>query len=152
MKLELLMTFHAELKPPVEIGNGPYGTRTIFEVTGGTFEGPRLKGTIPTCGGDWILIDAEGVGRLDVRATLETDDGARIYMQYPGVIEMNEEVINVLVEGKGEMQYGDTYFMTQPRFETGDERYSWLNRTMAVAEGRVIPNAVEYQVYALVNG
>ncbi len=152
MKIELLMTFHAELKPPVEIGNGPYGTRTIFEVTGGTFDGPRLKGSNPTCGGDWILIDAEGVGRLDVRATLETDDGARIYMQYPGVIEMNEEVINVLVEGKGEMQFGDTYFMTQPRFETGDERYIWLNRTMAVAEGRVIPNAVEYQVYALVNG
>ncbi len=50
------------------------------------------------------------------------------------------------------LQYGDTYFMTQPRFETGDPRYQWINRIVAVAEGRVLPNAVEYHVYQLVNG
>ena len=77
MKLKPLMTLHADLKEPVEIGTGPYGTRNIFEVTGGTFEGSRLRGTILPGGGDWLLIDAEGIGRLDVRATLETDDGAR---------------------------------------------------------------------------
>jgi hypothetical protein len=64
---------------------------------------------------------------------------------------MNEKVLGAL--GKGEAtDYGDTYFMTQPRFETGDPRYAWLNRVVAVAEGRVLPNAVEYRVYELVNG
>lgn len=151
MKLEPLLTFHFDLKPGVEIGNGPLGTRTIFDVTGGHAEGPCVRGTILPSGGDWILFDDKGAGRLDVRATLETDDGARIYVQYYGVLEMNEKVLAALGSGS-ETSFGDTYFMTQPRFETGDERYDWLNRVVAVGEGRVLPNAVEYRVFQLVNG
>ncbi len=150
MKLEPLMTFRAELRPPVDVGSTPHGRRMIFEVIGGSFEGPRLRGKALTGGGDWMLLDAEGVGRLDVRGTLETDDGAMIYVQYYGVIVMNEKVQAALAAG-GETGFGDTYFMTQPRFETGDERYAWLNKIVAVAEGRVLPNAVEYRVFACVN-
>ena len=151
MKLVHLLTYRADLKPPVEVGKGPFGTRSIFDVTGGSAEGPRLRGKLLASGGDWLLLDEGGIGRLDVRGTLETDDGAHIYVQYFGVLEMNEKVLGAL--GKGEAtDYGDTYFMTQPRFETGDPRYAWLNRVVAVAEGRVLPNAVEYRVYELVNG
>jgi hypothetical protein len=82
MKLEPLMTFHADLKQPLEVEAGPYGRRIIFDVTGETFEGPRLRGTILASGGDWLLADAEGVGHLDVRATLKTQDGVHIYVQY----------------------------------------------------------------------
>ena len=57
MKLEFLMTYRAELKAPVEVGDAGYGRRVIFEVTGGSFEGPRLRGTIGTGGGDWALQD-----------------------------------------------------------------------------------------------
>jgi hypothetical protein len=148
MKLKPLMTYRATLKDPVEIGAGPQGTRNIYDVTGGEFEGPRLRGRILPSGGDWILVDSEGVGRLDVRATFETEDGARIYVQYYGVVEINEKVAAALERGE-ETQYGDAYFMTQPRFETGDEKFSWLNRVMAVAEGRVLPSAVEYRVFEL---
>ncbi len=151
MKLEPLMTVRADLKPPVDIGTGPYGTRLVFDVTGGHFEGARLRGTILPSGGDWLLLDAEGAGHLDVRITLETEDGARIFVQYYGVIVMNEHVNRALTQG-GATAYGDTYFMTQPRYETGDARYKWLNRVMAVAEGRVVSSAVEYQVFELVHG
>ncbi len=151
MKLEPLMTLHADLKTPVDVGKGPRGVRTIFDVAGGSFEGTRLRGKVLPSGGDWLLIDEEGVGRLDVRATLETEDGARIYVQYHGVIVMNEKV-GAAMAGSGETEYGDTYFMTQPRFETGDSRYAWLNRVVAVAEGRVLPSAVAYRIYELVNG
>ncbi len=146
MKLEFLMSYHVDLKPPVEVGTGPFGTRLIFDVSAGTAEGPRLKGNFLASGGDWLLVDAEGVGRLDVRGTLETHDGAKIYIYYHGVLEMNEQVTQALASG-GSTDYGDTYFITQPRFETGDPRYQWLNRVMAVAEGRLLPNAVEYRVY-----
>ncbi len=145
-KLEYLMTFRADLKPPVDVGGGPSGSRQIYDVTGGSFEGPRLKGSVLASGGDWLLMGSDGVGRLDVRATLETDDGARIYVQYYGVLVMNEAVGKALSEG-GETQYGDTYFMTQPRFETGDPNYAWLNSVVAVAEGRALSSAVEYRVY-----
>jgi hypothetical protein len=150
MKLEPIMTYRAELAPPQVVGKTPFGTRQIFEVTGGTFEGPDLKGEILTCGGDWLLTDDEGIGRLDVRATFLTDDGAHIYMQYHGVLELNETANKALAEGGG-TDYADQYFMTQPRFETGDERYLWLNRTVAVAQGRLRPGAVEYEVFACRN-
>lgn len=151
MKLEPLMTLHADIRSPAEIGTGPYGTRIIADVTGGNFEGARLRGTILPSGGDWVLIDAEGVGHVDVRITLKTDDGAHIYVQYYGVMVVNELVNNALTQD-GTTQYGDTYFMTQPRYETGDARYKWLNRVMAVAEGRLASSAVEYRVFELVNG
>jgi len=151
MKLVHLLTYRADLKPPVEVGKGPFGTRSIFDVTGGRAEGPRLRGKLLASGGDWLLLHEDGIGRLDVRGTLETDDGAHIYVQYFGVIEMNEKVLDALAKGEA-TEFGDAYFMTQPRFETGDPRYAWLNRVVAVAEGRVLPNAVEYRVYELVNG
>ena len=91
------------------------------------------------------------MGHLDVRITLETDDGARIFVQYYGVIVMTEAVNKALAPG-GSIAYGDTYFMTQPRCETGDARYKWLNRVIAVAEGRVVSGNVEYQVFEVVNG
>jgi hypothetical protein len=150
MKLEHLVTYRADLKPPVAVGKGPLGTRTIFDVTGGTAEGPRLRGKLLASGGDWLLVDEGGVGRLDVRGTLETDDGAHIYVHYHGVLEMNEKALGALEKGEA-TDYGDMYFMTQPRFETGDPRYAWLNSTVAVSQGRVLPNAVEYRVYEVVN-
>jgi hypothetical protein len=91
-KLEYLMSYRADLKPPVEIGAVPSGNRRIFDVTGGTFEGPRMKGRLLASGGDWLLIGNDGVGRLDVRGTLETDDGARIYVQYHGVMVLDEKI------------------------------------------------------------
>ena len=99
MKLEPLMTYYATLLPSVPVGAGPYGQRAIFEVTGGAFEGPRLRGTLRTGGGDWILVDAQGVGHLDVRATFETDDGALIYVQYFGSVVLTEALSDAL-QGK----------------------------------------------------
>lgn len=151
MKLEYLLSMHADLKPPVNLGAGPAGTRAIYDVTGGTFEGPRLKGTFLPSGGDWLLTGNDGVGRLDVRATLLTDDGAMIYAQYFGVVVLNEAAGQKLARGEG-TDYGDVYFMTQPRLETGDPRYAWVNSVVAVGEGRVVPGGVEYRVFHAVNG
>ncbi len=151
MKLEPLMEYHADLEEGVAVGNAPQGQRLIVDVTGGSFQGPRLRGRILPSGGDWLLVGPDGFGRLDVRVTFRTDDGASIYVQYHGLLEMTEAVQTALQSG-GSTEYGDGYFMTQPRFETGDPRYAWLNRVVAVAEGRVRPRAVEYRVFQLVNG
>jgi feruloyl esterase len=150
MKLDYLMTYHADLKPPVAVGQGPLGLRQIYDVAGGTFEGPRLRGTILPSGADWLLVGSDGIGRLDVRGTFVTDDGALIYMQYFGVLDF-APVAAKLASG-AEIDFGETYFMTAPRFETGDERYAWLNRIAAVGEGRGGTGWVEYRVYQLVNG
>ena len=141
--------YHAMLKPPVEIG-GPSGTRMFFEVTGeGRVEGERLKARVLTGGGDWLRVGADGVGRLDVRAQMQTDDGAVVYVHYDGILELNETVQQALATG-GETQFADQYFRSTPRFQTGDERYAWLNQSVFVAEGRTYPGfGVEYRVYRI---
>jgi hypothetical protein len=140
-------TFTADLKA-VPIGQGPFGDRSIFEVTGGKATGERLSGTIGG-GADWILAGPDGFGRLDVRTTLYTDDGASIYVQYFGVIEYTEAALEANA-GTRSSGYDDHYFRTAPRLETGDERYAWVNRTLFIAEGRLHPGpVVEYRVHRL---
>jgi hypothetical protein len=146
MNLEYELTYNATLKDPVAVGAGPYGTRLVYEVTGGGVDGKRLKGKVLTGGADWLLVGPDGWGRLDVRAQFLTDDGAAIYAVYYGVLEMNEKVQGAITAASS-TEYGDQYFRTNPRFETGDPRYGWLNHTVFVAEGRIVPHAVEYKVY-----
>lgn len=145
--LEYEFTYRAQLKPPVAIGPGPYGTRMFFEIAGGTVEGERIKGTIGTGGGDWALVDEKGIAHLDVRGQFLTGDGAVIFIAYYGVLEMNEKVQQVM-GGAGDGDFGDSYFRTAPRLETGDERYKWVNDLVFVSEGRALSGpAVEYRTY-----
>ena len=67
MELVHEMTYHAMLKPPMPVGDGPFGNRMFFEVTGGEVKGDRIRGTFVGGGGDWILVGPDGIGRLDVR-------------------------------------------------------------------------------------
>lgn len=152
MKLEFLMEYSAKLRPGGEpIGNGPLGTRHVAVVEGGEFEGPRLRGKLLASGGDWLLRDERGVTRLDVRATFATDDGAHIYVQYFGISQPPLQSAEQKPGERRATEYGDRYFMTTPRFETGDERYAWINDLVCVGEGRSTEDGVAYRVYAVVN-
>ncbi len=147
MELIHEMTYRAMLAPPLTIGAGPFGTRMVIDVTGGEVEGPRIRGTFVGAGADWLILGADGFGRVDVRGQIATDDGAFIYAQYEGVLEMNEKVLAAMAAAEG-TDFSDQYFRTTPRFETGDERYAWLNQSVFVAEGRLYPGpGVEYRVY-----
>jgi hypothetical protein len=140
------MTYHAMLRPPMAVG-GPFGTRMIFEVISGVLEGPRMRGKFVGAGADWLLVGPDGFGRLDVRAQIETEDGALVYLQYQGVLHMNEKVQAAINSGTG-TEFNDQYFRIAPRFETGDPRYAWLNQSAFVGEGRVHPGlGVEYRVF-----
>lgn len=151
MKLEFLVEYNAVLRrPSAQIGKGPSGTRVIVDVAGGSFEGPRLKGKLLPSGGDWLVRDEKGVTRLDVRATLATDDGANIYLQYRGIVRPEDSSGQQAGERRS-TEYGEQYFMTAPRFETGDERYAWINELICVGEGRRTEDGVAYRVYAVVN-
>lgn len=147
MELAHEFTFNAHLAPAVAIGDGPFGTRRIREVLGGEVSGERINGTVGTGGSDWVLIGPDGWGRLDVRLTILTDDGAAIYVQYFGVIEYTEAAHAANAGGRSS-DYPEHYFRTAPRLETGDERYLWVNRTLFVGEGRLHPGpVVEYRVH-----
>jgi hypothetical protein len=151
--LELVheLDIHAEVAPD-DVGPGPFGHRRIATIIGGSARGPRLSGTITGAGADWILRGPDGFGRVDARLTITTDDGANIYVQYFGLLELTSAVVKVMSGGEEDTAYGDQYFITGPRFETGDGRYDWLNTGMFVAEGRLLRGpAVAYQVFRVVS-
>jgi hypothetical protein len=151
MKLESLFTYYANLGAALDVGNGPFGKRMIFEVHGGEFKGERLNGKIrDAAGADWMTISDKGYGHLDVRLSFETEDGANIYVQYSGVIELTSDIMGVLA-GKGETNFGEQNFFINLRMQTGDERYDWVNNIFCVARGRLVPGKVEYEVFQLVN-
>jgi hypothetical protein len=129
-----LMTVRIVAAPPQRLGAVPHGIRTFVPVSGGDFEGPRLRGKVLPGGGDWLLLRSDGVLELDLRITLETDDHALIYMTFQGLRHGPPDAIAAL--GRGEVVDPKTYyFRTLPRFETSAERYAFLNRILAVGVG-----------------
>jgi hypothetical protein len=115
-----LMLLRLITAPTEEVGATPHGALSIFPVTGGSFEGERLRGKVLAGGGDWVTRTADGTLELDLRATLETDDGAVIYMTFTGVRDDAHQ-----------------YFRTVPRFETAAPGYAFLNRLLAVGIGDI---------------
>jgi len=145
---EFLFEAHIDLLPPERMGQTPFGGRSVFIVKGGSFEGPKLAGTVHPGGGDWFLTLANGAGELDVRGTLETRDGALILMTYHGILDVKPELVADVFEGKDVIPSA-YYFRTAPRFETGDERYAWLNKLVCVGVGWFGINEVGYRVFAI---
>ncbi|HTS81888.1 MAG TPA: DUF3237 domain-containing protein [Myxococcaceae bacterium] len=134
MESRLLMTLQVEVGSPQRIGTVPLGTRVTVPIVDGRFEGPRLRGKVLPGGGDWTLLRGDGVLELDLRLTLETDDGALIHLTSFGLRHGPPEVIAAL--GRGEsVDPARYYFRTIPRFETAEPRYAFLNRLLAVSTG-----------------
>ena len=147
MDLVYEFTYDAKLGPAVAVGDGPFGTRMVLPVVDGQAKGDRITGTLVGGGGDWALIGSDGWGRLDVRGQIQTDDGAAIYLSYTGLLQLTEKVMTAVATGTEGTDFEDQYFRTNPRLETGDERYAWVNQTFFVARGRMIPSGVEYEVF-----
>jgi len=118
-----LMILRLTTSATQDIGSTPQGTLTIFPVTGGSFEGDRLRGKVLAGGGDWVTARENGTFTLDLRVTLETDDGGLIHMTFTGVRDD-----------------ANHYFRTVPRFETAAPKYAFLNRLLAVGIGEIGPD------------
>ena len=131
---------------PQELGDTPLGRRRIIGITGGRFSGERLSGRVLPGGADWQVIRPDGVADLDARYTLETSDGALIYVRNRGYRHGPAEVLNKLSSGEN-VDPSLYYMRTTPRFETGDARYAWLNRIVCVATGARRSAAVELEVF-----
>jgi hypothetical protein len=142
------MTLEVVVPPPQKVGAVPHGMRAIAPITGGTFEGPRLRGKVLPGGGDWTLLRTDGVLELDLRLTLETDDGALIYLASFGLRHGPPEVLAAL--GRGEpVDPSRYYFRTAPRFETSAPQYAFLNRLVAIAVGDRRASGPIYSIFEI---
>jgi hypothetical protein len=133
LKSELLMDVVFDVATPHNLGS-----RMIVPVTGGTFTGPKLKGTAMAPGGDWITRRPDGASVLNVRAILKTDDDQLIYMTYDGIMYTPPG-------GKP----SDMYWRTTPRFETASQKYEWITRVIAVGVGVPTPGKAAYRVFQI---
>lgn len=153
LKFDLLYTMFAGLDAPIDVGPGPEGHRMAVMVNGGHFEGPKVKGkVIPGTGGDWLRIRADGSIALDVRANLETDDGAQIYTHYQGraTFQSPEQMMQVLdFMSDDPVPCSEYYLRTNPLYETSHEKYTWMNNIIAVGIGALGNGGITYSVYEI---
>ena len=148
-ELEYLFSSQSKLRfPPENLGETPEGIRLNFYREGGEIAGPKLRGRFRAVGGDWLLVRPDGVGMVDVRGTIESEDGALIYQYYSGIVDFGEGAMDQL--RKGEMAEVNLSRIA-PRFVTSHPDYLWLNRVQAVGIGESRPEigGTVYDIYAL---
>jgi hypothetical protein len=133
---------------PVQIFATPVGNRMTYVVKQGRCEGPRINGDILPGGGDWILFGTDRVARLDVRATLRTDDGALVHITNTGRVQMSQEAANRFAAGEL-IRHDEMVARSSPLFDTDDERYRWINAIHTVAINQVSLTEVHYRVFAV---
>nr|WP_246764273.1 DUF3237 domain-containing protein [Rhizobium leguminosarum] len=142
-----LFTLFIALHPTLELGQTPAGGRRIFPVSGGHFQGERLKGEVsPLIGSDLLLARTDGTFQQDVRLLLVADDGGLVLMTYRGIRRASQAVDGRLARGET-VDASEYYLRTTPYFETAAPAHAWLNSIVAVAKGGRCPGGVEYEVF-----
>jgi len=148
LRCQPLFIFQIDVKPPTVIGPTPGYDRRIGEITGGRFEGPRLRGTILSGGSDWQSLRNDGTTTLNVRLVLQTDDNGLIGMTYLGMRHGPKEVMDRLARGE-KVSPSEYYMRATPYYETSSEKYGWLNRIVSVAYGHRMTGGAIYQVFEI---
>ncbi len=139
MSIELipLCTATATLAEPFFLPDTPSGTRVVAEVTSFEVTGDRVRGHMKgNAAADWLIVDSRAQGTLDVRVLAETHDGALVFISYRGRLDLSGGP-------------GSSPSYAAPLFETGDERYLWLNKIQAIAKGQVAESGTTlvYEMY-----
>lgn len=149
LKSRPLFVIDIKLHPPQMHVRTPAGERKVQTIQSGAFEGDRLRGAIvPDAAADWALIRDDGVLVLDVRLTLETDDGVRILMSYSGLRHGPAEVMARMAQGEV-MDPECYYFRIAPLFEAPAGKYDWLNKLIAVGIGARLKDGPRYTIFEI---
>jgi Protein of unknown function (DUF3237) len=149
LPVEYLFEFRVDFDPAMLIYPTPVGTRIDAIASGGKAEGPRFNGELLPGGGDWLTVPSDGIARMDVRATIETDSGDHVHYTSAGRTVLDSDTRVRFLAGEtilGTEMYG----RTAPLFETSSESYGWLNSTVAV--GVVVElslDHIRYQIFAV---
>lgn len=139
MSLELIpfCTYTARIDKPDLVADTPKGHRVIMGIKGARWEGERFNAVQRgDTAGDWLITGPDGTAMVDVRMSLRTDDGAFVYVEYQGRADWSAGPASAPA-------------YSAPRFETGDERYLWMNKLQFVAKGTVDGTTVSYEVFEL---
>ena len=123
-QLEFALQLKVTLGDSYDVGETQHGQRIVIPITGGTFEGPAIKGTIINGGADYQLAN-KALNRTELEAiySIKTDDGVYIHVRNRGIIW----------SGKDAQDNPSFYFKAAPQFEAPtDSKYAWLNNSLFV--------------------
>jgi Protein of unknown function (DUF3237) len=146
-RLEKVFRLQATLGDVLDVGDIEHGRRRIVPLTGGSFSGPELNGTLlPGASADWQIVLVDGTALGDIRYTLQTDDGALLSVRSRSVRHGSAEVLARL--GRGEdVDPAEYTFRATTRIETAATDLDWLNKGVFIAVGGRQPAGVVYEVY-----
>jgi hypothetical protein len=146
---EHLFSYRVGLLLPADVvGPCPGDIRVNFLLTGGEIWGPRLSGKVRSGGADFATVRTDGVILVDVRAMLESSDGALIDVAYQGVLDLGPDGYANFLQG---IMPPELKVRTAPRFRTAHPAYQWLNRLQcySIGEANLAKQEIAYDVYAL---
>lgn len=147
-KLRHFCDLEVALDPIRELGTGRAGQRRIIPIVGGKVTGPGITGRILNLGADWQTILHDGTADLDTRYAFELDDGAVIEIRNLGYRYGPPEVMARLAAGEA-VDPSEYAMRTSARLETGDTRWSWVNRTIFVGTGARLARGVVVSLFAV---
>jgi len=126
-QLEFALELRVNIGPSLELRSGSFGTRRSIPITGGTFHGQGIVGSVLPGGADWQIIDCDGLTFVDARYVLETEDGVRIEVHNEGIRHGSSSILARIAAGES-VPASQYYFRTAPRFYPPDGKYDWLKR------------------------
>jgi hypothetical protein len=146
-RLKRVFRLEATLGEPLDLGDTPRGRRRIVPASGGAFAGPELDGKLlPGASADWQIVLPDGTTLGDIRHTLQTDDGALLFVQSRGIRHGSAEVLARLSRGV-DVSPNEYTFRTWTQIETASQRLDWLNRGVFISVGGRRPGGVTYDTY-----
>jgi hypothetical protein len=145
-RLDLIFAAHVSVGAPLDLGDVGKGGRRIVPITGGTFSGPDIGGTVMPGGADWQILRGDGASELEARYTLRTDDDALINVRNYALRHGPPEVMAALAAGRA-VEPGSYYFRGATFFETAAPRYAWMTRCIVVCTGEREPAGVKLKFY-----
>jgi hypothetical protein len=123
------------------------GMRVNYIIKSGTVTGERFNGEFVPGGGDWIVLGTDQIARLDVRATIRADDGELVSITNTGRVDFRNDAARERYFAGERVPWSDIYARSSPLFETGSEKYSWLNSVVTVALNGLANDHVDYEIY-----
>ena len=146
-RLTKILRLEASLGEALDVGNVAQGRRRIVPLTGGTFAGPKLNGTLlPGASADWQMVLPDGTALGDIRYTLQTDHGSLLYVRSQGVRHGSAEVLARLGRGE-EVDASEYVFRTSTKIEAAASKFDWLNKGVFISVAGRQPGGVIYEVY-----
>ena len=147
-ELRFAFEIDVEVGPPLDLGQTQAGHRRIVPIAGGVVSGPRLQGRVLAVGADWQILRPDGTADLDARYTIQSDDGALIYVVNRGVRHGPPDVLARLNRGE-RVDPAAYYFRSAASFETGAPQHAWLTRAVVLGVGERYPDKVVIRFWEL---